>query len=60
MKSSLGKFMLVVGLAGAVVGCAGAPQSRPAAHADTNIVQGGSLAGEGMIYFPIGLPNNNK
>jgi hypothetical protein len=52
--------MLVLGLVGAVVGCAGAPQSGPGKHADTNIVQGGSLAGEGMIYFPLGLPNNNK
>jgi hypothetical protein len=60
VKSSLGKFMLVVGLAWAVAGCAGAPLSQPVNQADGHIVQGGSLAGEGMIYFPVGFPNNKK
>jgi hypothetical protein len=60
VKLSLGKLLLVVGLGWAVVGCAGAPLSRPAPQADTHIVQGGSFAGEGMIYFPMGRPNNNK
>ncbi len=60
MKLNLGKFMLVVGLAGAVAGCAGAPLSQPVNQEDHHIVQGGSLAGEGAIYFPLGLPNNKK
>lgn len=60
MNTILVKFILAVGLAWLLGGCAGGPLSQPVNQADSHIVQGGSLAGEGMIYFPLGLPNDKK
>ncbi|MCK9375131.1 MAG: hypothetical protein M0P73_03160 [Syntrophobacterales bacterium] len=59
-KSSLVKFALTILLAWFLAGCAGAPVSPPVHHADDHLVQGGSLTGEGMIYFPLGAPNEKK
>ncbi|MFA5112515.1 MAG: hypothetical protein WC443_13980 [Desulfobaccales bacterium] len=58
--SSPVKFALTVALAWFLAGCAGAPVSPPVHQADDHIVQGGSLAGEGMIYFPLGRPSDKK
>ncbi len=59
-KSSLVKFAPTILLAGWLAGCAGAPVSPPVHQADDHLVQGGSLAGEGMIYFPLSAPKEKK
>jgi hypothetical protein len=53
MKSILVKFTLAVMVAGLVAACAGVPLTSPAHQTGDHIVQGGSLAGEGKIYFPL-------
>lgn len=60
MNSILVKFTLVIVLAAVLASCAGAPSNPPANQVDDHIVQGGSFAGEGMLYFPLGLPNDKK
>ena len=60
VKAILVKFTLAVVLAGLFAACAGAPTATPANQADDNIVQGGSFAGEGKIYFPLPIPNDNR
>jgi hypothetical protein len=60
MRISLMKFLFVVMFACFLAGCAGTPLPQSANQGDVHIVQGGSFAGEGMIYFPVGLPNDKK
>jgi len=60
VRSALMKIAFVVILAGWFAGCAGGAVSPPVGHSEGHIVQGGSLATEGMIYFPLGLPNDKK
>jgi hypothetical protein len=50
--NSLVKLTLTLMLVGLLAACAGAPLNPPADQADGHIVQGGSFAGEGKIYFP--------
>jgi len=60
MKAIVVKFTLAAVLAGWFAACAGAPSTPPANQADDNIVQGGSFAGEGKIYLPLPIPNDNR
>jgi hypothetical protein len=60
MKLLLIKIILAVMLGWFLAGCAGVPLSQPVNQVDGHIVQGGSFVGEGMIYFPLGLPNDKK
>jgi hypothetical protein len=60
VESILVKLTLVLVLAGYVAACAVAPSTPPAHQAEDHIVQGGSFAGEGRIYFPLSLPNEKK
>ncbi|MGP8050826.1 MAG: hypothetical protein ACLPYB_09460 [Desulfobaccales bacterium] len=60
MKLLLAKFIFAGVLALFFSGCAGVPLSQPVNQADCRVVQGGSFAGEGMINFPLGLPNDKK
>ena len=60
MRAILVKFTLAVVLAGLFAACAEAPTPSPANQADVNIVQGGSFAGEGKIYLPLPIPNDNR
>ncbi len=53
-------FTLAVLLLGFLAACAGAPSSPPANQADDHMVQGGSFAGEGKIYFPLPLPDDKR
>lgn len=55
MNSVLGKLALAIILAGLLAGCAGVPPATPSQEAGGHMIQGGSFAGEGMMYFP--LPN---
>jgi hypothetical protein len=41
-------------------GCAEGSSSKPVSQAGCYGVQGGPLAGEAMINFPLGLPNDKK
>jgi poly(3-hydroxybutyrate) depolymerase len=56
----LAKVILAIMLALFFVGCAGETFSQSNTHADGHIVQGGAVAAEGMIYFPLALPNDKK
>lgn len=56
----LAKFIFAVLLTLVFAGCAEVPDSQPVNQGDGHIIKGGSLAGEGMIYFPLALPNNKK
>jgi hypothetical protein len=60
MKLVLAKFIFASVVTSFFSGCAGAPLSQPVNQTDCHIVQGGSFAGEGMINFPLGLPNDKK
>ena len=55
MKSAWEKLALAVILAGLLAGCASVPPATPSQEAGGHMIQGGSFAGEGMMYFP--LPN---
>jgi hypothetical protein len=60
MKLALGKFILAGMLTLFFSGCAGGLFSQPVDRADCHIVQGGAFAGEGIINFPLSLPNDKK
>lgn len=60
MKLFLVKIIFPILLAFYFAGCAGEPLSRSNTHADDHIVQGGTVAAEGMIYLPLALPNDKK
>lgn len=60
MKLVLVKIILAVMLAWFLAGCVETSLPQSNTHADGNIVQGGAVAAEGMIYFPLGLPNDKK
>jgi hypothetical protein len=60
MKLVLVKIILAAMLAWFSAGCVETPLPQPNTHADGHIVQGGAVAAEGMIYFPLGLPNDKK
>jgi hypothetical protein len=60
MKLAPAKFIFAGVLTLCFFGCAGGPFSQLVNQADCHIVQGGSFAGEGMINFPLGLPNDKK
>ena len=60
MKLGLAKFIFAGVLTLFFSGCAGGPFSQPVNQADCHIVQWGSFAGEGIINFPLGLPNDKK
>jgi hypothetical protein len=53
MSSAWGKLALVIILAGWLAGCAGLPPATPSQEAGGQMLQGGSFAGEGMMYFPL-------
>jgi hypothetical protein len=56
----LAKVILAFMLTCFLAGCVETPLPQSNTHADGHIVQGGALAAEGMIYFPLGLPNDKK
>ncbi len=60
MKLVLIKFILPIVLVVFIAGCAGEPLLQANTHADSHIVQGGAVAAEGMIYIPLGIPNDKK
>jgi hypothetical protein len=60
MNSIVVKFMLAIMVAGSLAACASAPPPPPAHQADGHIVQGGSFAGEGMMYFPLPFADDKK
>jgi hypothetical protein len=60
VNALLVKFTLSVMLAGLLAACASAPIAPPANQADGHIVQGGSFAGEGKIYFPLPFQDDKK
>jgi hypothetical protein len=53
VNSVLGKLALAIILAGLLAGCAGVPPATPSQEAGGHMIQGGSFAGEGMMYFPL-------
>jgi hypothetical protein len=53
MNSAWGKLVLVIILAGWLAGCASLPPATPSQEAGGHMLQGGSFAGEGMMYFPL-------
>ncbi len=60
MKLFLAKIILTIVLVWLFAGCAGESLSQSNTHADGHIVQGGAFAAEGMVYFPLALPNEKK
>ena len=56
----LGEIHFCRGADNVFSGCAGGPFSPPVNQAGCHIVQGGPFAGEGMINFSLGLPNDKK
>ena len=60
MKLFLVKIILTIVLGLFLAGCAGVPLSQSNTHEDGHVVQGGAVAAEGMIYFPLGLPSDKK
>ncbi len=60
MKLLLVKFILPILLVVFLAGCAAEPLSQANTHADSHIVQGGSVSTEGMIYLPLALPHDKK
>jgi hypothetical protein len=60
MRIGLMKFLFVVMFSCFLASCAGTHLPQSANQGDDHIVRGGSFAGEGMIYFPVVLPNDKK
>jgi hypothetical protein len=60
MKLVLAKFIFAGVLTLFFSGCAGGPFSQPVNQAGCHAVQGGQFAGEAMINFPLGFPNDKK
>lgn len=60
MKSAWGKLALAVILAGVLAGCARMPAATPSQEAGGHMIQGGSFAGEGMMYFPLPFSSDKK
>jgi len=53
MNAAWRNLALAVILAGLLAGCAGVPPATPSQEAGGHMLQGGSFAGEGMMYFPL-------
>lgn len=54
------KLTLILWLAVLLASCVSTPGPPPAIQTDDHLVRGGSLAGEGKIYFPLRLPTEKN